>query len=181
MRLRDLDQYLRPLRRRVSALFSRGAWIWTYDGGGLRQGQVSLLANEVRDKLEHIEPYGFTSSPQVGAEAFVVSLGGTRDHSVIIVAADRRFRLRTLEAGEVALYDDQGSSIVLKRGGRIEVRAAAGVDVVGDVRVQGSLEVTGDLADGTGSLQDLRDIYNLHEHQEHGTGGGITGPPLTQA
>ncbi|WP_300656121.1 phage baseplate assembly protein, partial [Pseudomonas sp.] len=59
--------------------------------------------------------------PHVGAEALVLAVGGHRAHSVVIACADRRYRLTTLEDGEVALYSDEGDKVHLKRGRVIEV------------------------------------------------------------
>jgi phage baseplate assembly protein V len=85
--------------------------------------QVVIHAGDVRDGVEHFEPYGFTSCPQDaptdgrGAEAIVLDIGGCSDHPVAIVVGDRRFRIAGLEKGEVCIHDDQGQRIFLKRDG----------------------------------------------------------------
>jgi phage baseplate assembly protein V len=79
--------------------------------------QVSLLAGELKGGLEHFEPYGLTANPQPGAEAVVLFPGGDRSHGIVIGVADRRYRLRGLAGGEVALYDDLGHIIKLGRSG----------------------------------------------------------------
>lgn len=78
--------------------------------------QSRLMAGGAKDAIEHFEPYGFTSCPHDGAEAILGFLGGDPSHGVAIVVADRRFRLQGLGAGEVALYTDEGDSLVFKRG-----------------------------------------------------------------
>ncbi|MCT2388796.1 hypothetical protein [Erwinia pyrifoliae] len=40
---------------------------------------------------------------------------------MVITVADRRYRLTGLKSGEVAMYSDEGDSIVLRRGNRVEV------------------------------------------------------------
>ena len=85
--------------------------------------QVVVYAGDVRDGVEHFEPYGFTSCPQDapsdgrGAEAVVLDLGGCPDHPVAIVVGDRRYRLTGLAKGEVAIHDDQGQKVHFKRDG----------------------------------------------------------------
>lgn len=79
--------------------------------------QLSLLAGELKGGIEHVEPYGFTSHPKTGAEAVAAFFGGDRSHGVAIVVSDRRYRLQALAEGEVALHDDTGQRIVLKRDG----------------------------------------------------------------
>ncbi|OLY66106.1 baseplate assembly protein, partial [Citrobacter braakii] len=67
--------------------------------------------------IEHLEPYGFTSRAQAGAEAVVLFPDGDRSHAVAITVSDRRYRMKGLKTGEVALYDDQGQSVTLTRAG----------------------------------------------------------------
>jgi phage baseplate assembly protein V len=78
--------------------------------------QVEALQGEVRDAAELFQQYGFRSKPLPGAEGILLSLGGNRDHTVIICMDDRRYQLDLLEAGEAAMYTDEGDSFVLKRG-----------------------------------------------------------------
>lgn len=83
----------------------------------MRVVQVRLLADEVRDDLEHIEPYGYTSEPHTDAEAFVLFFDGDRSHGITFCVADRRYRLKDLKPGEVAIFDDQGQKVHLTRDG----------------------------------------------------------------
>ena len=83
----------------------------------MRVVQVRLLADEVRDDLEHVEPYGYTSEPLTEAEAFVLFFDGDRSHGITFCVADRRYRLKDLKPGEVAIFDDQGQKVHLTRDG----------------------------------------------------------------
>ncbi|EGH25839.1 Phage baseplate assembly protein V, partial [Pseudomonas amygdali pv. mori str. 301020] len=78
-------------------------------------------AGEVKDDMEHFEPYGFTSNPLAGAEGIAAFIGGDRSHGLLLVVADRRYRLKGLESGEVAIYTDEGDKIHLKRGKVIDI------------------------------------------------------------
>lgn len=49
-----------------------------------------------------------TSVPHAGAECVTLSVGGNTDHPVVINVDDRRYRMRGLKTGEMAIYDDQG-------------------------------------------------------------------------
>jgi phage baseplate assembly protein V len=101
--------------RRVAMSASRGRVALVDAKKKCQQLQVELLADETKDNVEHFEPYGFTSHPKEGAEALVVFLGGGRDHGLVILAGDRRYRLTKLEEGDVALYTDEGTKLVLGR------------------------------------------------------------------
>jgi len=85
------------------------------------QTQMRLYAGEVKDGLEHFEPYGFTSNPLAGAEGLAAFLGGDRSHGVVLVVADRRYRIQSMAPGEVAIYTDEGDKIHFKRGRIIDI------------------------------------------------------------
>lgn len=102
--------------------------------------QAGLLAGEIKGDMEHIEPYGFTSHPHPGAEGIASFFGGDRSHGVLVVVGDKRYRLQGLVEGEVALYDDLGQCVVLRRD-KIEIVAKK--DLIGTVGGNLSLSVTG--------------------------------------
>ena len=117
----------------------------------MRSVQVRLLADEVRDDLEHVEPYGFTSEPLPEAEAFTLFFDGDRSHGIVFTIADRRYRLKPLKAGEVAIFDDLGQKVHLTREG-LEVYTPgwlhATVDKDTEITVGGSVteSVGGDVS-----------------------------------
>jgi len=111
----DVQKHLRPLARRVSMMAGRAIVRLITDGDAVQLLQLGALADETLDQVEHVQPYGMTSYPKPGAEAIVLALGGVRGRTVVIMVGDRRFRLKTLVEGEVALYDDQGQVVHLKR------------------------------------------------------------------
>jgi phage baseplate assembly protein V len=166
--------------------------------------QVRLMAGEVKDGVEHAEPYGFTSNPHAGAEAFVGFIGGDRSHAVAFVVCDRAARLQGLQSGEVAIYTDEGDCLVLKRGrvaelttGTFRVNASEGVEfntpmvkaseqmqVAGAFAGQGgasfsggggkAVQIQGD-AEVSGDLKAAGASVRHHEHQVN---GNMTGEPL---
>lgn len=123
------EKLLAPLRVRIANLVSRGLVSLVNDETKLQELQLALLDEETREAVERFQQYGFTSVPQKGAEAVVLFVGGRRDHGLVLAVDDRRYRLKGLEGGEVALYTDEGDSIVLRRGGTVEVTAATKVVV----------------------------------------------------
>lgn len=144
---------------------------------------LKLIAGEQKENLEHLELYGFTSAAKAGAEAVALFPGGDRSHGVVIVVADRRYRLKGLKAGEVALYDDQGQSVTLTRTGIVVNGAGKMITLVNapKARFEMDIEATGqikDLCDSSGkTMSAMRATYNLHTHPENGDGGGTTNKP----
>lgn len=113
----DFARLIAPYVRRIGNLVSRGTLAAANPGSKMQGLQLRLMAGEVKDSVEHFEPYGFTSHPSPGAEAVALFLDGDRSHGVVVVVADRRYRLIGLEAGEMAIHDDQGQKVHLTRTG----------------------------------------------------------------
>jgi phage gp45-like len=86
---------------------------------------ASGLPGELIENREAMQHYGFASRPKSGAEGVVVHKG---NHFLLIAEDDRRYRIALTE-GEVALYTDEGDSIHLKRGNKIEINAIGEVTI----------------------------------------------------
>lgn len=138
---RDIVRYvqyaLQPITRRIRMMVARGVVRVVYDGLKMQGLQASFMQGEVKDGLEHFQPYGFTHHPHAGAEAVAVFLGGNRDHGIVIVVDDRRYRLKPLAAGEVALYDDLGQMVHLKRNGAVVKAQNIHLNADGVLRLEG--------------------------------------------
>ena len=164
---REISRLLSPLARRIRMTAARAVISLVNDATKLQKMQVKLLAGEVADRVDRFQQYGFTSVPHVGAEGVFLSLNGSRDQGVVICVDDRRYRLSGLEGGEVALYTDEGDSIVLARGNVIRVNAGVRVEVNAPLATfSGSVAVAGNVSDANGSMQEMRDLYNGHGHPD---------------
>jgi phage baseplate assembly protein V len=113
----EFSRLLRPLAQRLSNMLVRGTVAAVDAERKMQVVQVRLLAGEIKDNVEHFEPYGHTAKPLAGAEAIVAFFDGDRSHGVVLAVGDRRFRLTGLQDGEVAIYDDQGQKVHLTRDG----------------------------------------------------------------
>lgn len=175
---RELYKAMAPLARRIRLMAARAILTLISDATRMQGVQVKLLDGEVCDNVDRMQQYGFTSVPLPGAEGVYLALGGSRDHGIVIVADDRRYRLKGLQGGEVAIYTDEGDKIVLKRGNVIEFTAAAKVRMVTPL-----LEVTGEIKDRCDddgmTMEGMRQTYDIHVHPEN-DGGGPTDPPIQQ-
>ncbi|MEM5371364.1 phage baseplate assembly protein V [Paraburkholderia azotifigens] len=130
MDTRTLGKLTAPLVRAIQNMLLRGTVALTTASTKMQTLQVKLLQDDTPLPLEHFEPYGFTSRPKAGAEVVAAFFDGNRSHGVVLVAADRRYRLQTLDDGDVALFDDKGQSIVL---------GADGITITGNVKVFGTI------------------------------------------
>ena len=180
--MRQLGRALAPLARGLQNLFSRGVVSAVNSALKMQTVQIQLLTGEGKDNVEHFEPYGYTSHPQVGAEQVTGFVEGDRSHGIVLIVADRRYRLVGLAAGEVAIYDDQGQKVHLTRDGIVIDGAGLPILLTNAPKVRADVplfECTGDIKDRCDSdgmtLEGMRNVYNAHTHP--GDSGGTTGQP----
>lgn len=174
-----IQKMLAPLHRRVRLMVSRGTLSLVDDAPGVQKAQVKLLAGEVRDGLERVQQYGFSSVPPVGAEAVVLFVGGSRDHGVVIGTESRGQRVGGQEAGVVTVYDGAGHKIVLTPNGieihggghNLVITGAPKVTVDGDIELTGDVKADGDVKAGSISLKQ-------HVHGGVQPGSGQTSAPV---
>lgn len=157
--------------------------------------QLAVLSGEVRDNVERFQEYGFTSVPFGGAEAVMVSVGGNHDHGIVIAVDDRRYRLKGLQGGEAAIYDDQGQKVHLTRNGIVIdgsgkpfiLTNTPGATIDSPLtHITGALQVDGDVtsdAEITGlastsapiSMSGIRSWADGHDHDD--AQGGVVSTP----
>lgn len=133
------------------SMIAYGKLLLSYPGKP-QQLQVEGNTGTVRDKVQHIQPYGLSVNPLVGAEVVTINMGGDAAQSLCIVVADRRY-VMALEQGEVALHDDQGQSVKIARDGIIitsnklvridsqEVSMSGKINLNGVVKINGITQV----------------------------------------
>ena len=167
------------MKNGIANILARGLVALGNSASKLQSLQLRLLAGEVKDNMEHLEPYGFTACPQPGAEALAAFIGGDRSHGVVVVVADRRFRLQGLKPGEVALYTDEGDRIQFKRGRILDIET-----VTLNIKASESVNFDTPLISTTGRIESAGDqvaagvsqIEHLHDGVKQGT--DQSGPPL---
>lgn len=166
----------------LKSMMARGTVVLAAAGKMMQTLQVRLTANELKDNVEHFEPYGLTSNPLPGAEVLTLFLGGDRSNAVVVVASDRRYRIKELAPGEVAIYTDEGDRIHLKRGriidietGTLNIKATDSVNFDTPTITQtGRIVSQGDQI--AGSVSQIE-----HPHSGVQAGNGQSGPPIPEA
>ncbi|MDP1681093.1 MAG: phage baseplate assembly protein V [Burkholderiales bacterium] len=192
--MQAFSRLLGPMARRIRLLTARAVVTVINDALKMQGVQVKLLDGEVCDNVERFQNYGFTSHPLPGAEGIYLSIGGDRDHGAVIAVDDRRYRIKGLQSGEVAIYTDEGDSIVLKRGRLVEVNTqtfrinastlveintpkvqmnAPLVATTGEIKAD--LDITDRNATTPKSMRGMRDVYNVHTHTDP-QGGSVSTP-----
>lgn len=115
-----IDKRIRKALSGIRRAF-RGKLTRITTSGGVQTAQGTGLAGEPLEGLEVFQHYGLTAVPPAGSMCVVLPLGGRTSHGIVIATEHSSYRLQGLESGEVALYTDEGASIILKRDRIIEV------------------------------------------------------------
>lgn len=175
----------------------RGKLTLTQAGEPIQRVQVSGLADETLQEIEQLQQFGFTSHAPANTDVIVIPLGGDTSHGIVIASEHGSFRVKNLQSGEVAVYDESGSSIVLKKGKLIEmdcdtlhikaktkihmesplVEASQVLTAQGQINGNGGLAISGGSgATVSGSLKATGDVVagnvsvQKHVHTEQGDG-----------
>ncbi|HHF6147439.1 TPA: phage baseplate assembly protein V [Haemophilus influenzae] len=99
----------------------RGVLHLVKSADNIQKVQASGLADETLQDVELMQQFGFTSVPPANTQAVILPIGGQTTHGIVIATENGSFRVKNLQGGEVAIYDESGSSIVLKKGRLIEI------------------------------------------------------------
>lgn len=177
----DFAKLIAPYARAINNMLGRGSVNLIDATGTCQRLQITLEGGSPKDGIEQIEPYGFTAHAHPGAEHVSGFMAGERGNGFVIVVGDRRYRMKGLAEGEVALYDDLGQSVYLTRGGIVINGGANPIRFTNasKVRIEAPLEVTGDVKDNCDSsgktMAAMRSTFNGHTHND--PQGGATGGP----
>jgi phage baseplate assembly protein V len=163
---------LERVMRRLQLLVGLGRIRVGNDAGNVQLQQVQFNERETQDDMPRVAEYGFASMPLPGCQAIVLFIGGERTNGAVIGTNDEAHRMKNLQRGEVAIYDDQGQSVYITRAGIIVNGGGKNVTITNTpkVRMETSLDVTGDIkdkCDGTGkTMAAMRTTYNSHHHND---------------
>lgn len=183
---------------KVRDLLVRALLTGTDSSNPLQYVQAKVFDGELEGDVEHFEAYGFTSRPHEGAEVYLTHLDGDRSHPIAICITDRRYRVRSLERGEVCIFDSKGRKVFLGRSGiavegvsdPVTVHTSSTVTVdapnttfTGNVHIMGGLVIDGSTT-SAGSLTTQGEItgrgihLSTHVHSGVESGSSNTGAPV---
>lgn len=176
---------------RLKSILARGIIQLVNDEGGRQLCQVTVLAGEVKENVDRIQQFGFTSNPPAGTAAIIGFIGADRGKPVILGDNNPEERKKGLNAGESAAYDAFDQYIYLKNDGSIEIQTnglltiksadkvfmetellevTGGITTGEGASIGGSLTAVGDITDRNGSggisMSAMRGVYDEHDHDE---------------
>ena len=186
-RFRRLVAGIRQAFRGVGTRVNSDAPVQLFQGEG--------LAGEQLQDNELMQHYGFTSRPPPGFMYVCLPIGGKTAHGIAVATEHASYRMKGLKSGEMAIYTDEGDSIVMKRGHLIEVttqtlriNATTLVEintpkvqmnaplVATTGQVKADLDITDKVPTGGKSMAAMRSAYNTHTHHENDVHGETNVP-----
>ncbi len=177
--------------RNQSNLVFRGVVARVRDGGAGLTAQVHGRADELRDGVVLVYPFGFDAYPiaadgSTGPEGVVIQLEG--NSRVMLPPMDRRHRAKSgvTAPDEAALYTSK-TRITIKANGDIEIVSPGKITATAPGGTEFDtplLKVTGDILDSTASgntrtVRGGREVYDVHNHDENDNGGPTDVPNQT--
>ena len=168
---RQMARMLAPMSRRIMLMAARIVLTGATDKAPVQVVQFKGLEGEVKQNVEYLQAFGFSSVAPAGARGLAIFPGGDRSHGVVVVLDARDKQPVTLKSGESAVWDALGKFIHLKDDGSILIKADK-------VRIESpDFQVTGEVKDRCDSdgktMEAMRNTYNGHTHP--GDSGGVTG------
>ncbi|ESQ78519.1 phage baseplate assembly protein V [Asticcacaulis sp. YBE204] len=173
---------MRDIWRAIVNMINRAVIRRVDMSGALPLVQVQVQESETLDRVELRQDYGFDSWPKRGAEGIFFAVGASRSHGVLLGVGDRRYRFQFNAEGEVAMHDDQGQSVYLKRDG-LMLNSPFKVDVAApEVNVTAnSANIDADETEITGNLTIGGNLLVEGQYDLGGTGGkkvAVDGDPI---
>lgn len=172
--MKAFERMMEPLRQRVMLMVAKAIVKMVDDGGGLQRVQIKLLNGELRSDVARVQNYGHSARPSGDTLAVALSIGGNRDHMLVVALDDLAHRPRDLREGEATLYDDLGQRVWLTRDGIVIDGAGKPITIQNAPLLRADVprfECTGDIVDNCDtvnvSMSGMRSVFNHHDHDEH--------------
>lgn len=96
--------YVAPITRCIQLMLGRCVLKALVDKNPSQVADLNMYVDEVREEVERLQDYGYTSNPLPGAQGVVGFVGGDRAHGIVLKMDDRRYRPRNLKPGAMMLY-----------------------------------------------------------------------------
>ena len=123
----DVQRIISTLRSKVFLAIGRGTLKTSDNTKNTAKMQGEFLKGEIISDIEKMEEYGFSSNPEAGAQIVAIFVDGNREQGLAIRTHDRRYRPTDLQPGEACMYHKNGSRILMKSDGSIEVDSTVGI------------------------------------------------------
>lgn len=127
-----------------------------FDGRVVERGGQQFVSgrgskSDAWTEIHRIEPHGFASHPIKGGKGLLLPMPGNPDMAYVLGGESPAHRPAGLPIGGTAIYDSTGNIISLV-GSKVRLVAPL-FEFVGDITINGSIDMTGGIVAG-GSIVD---------------------------
>lgn len=149
----------------------------TDDSGEMQTATVEVADGILRENVEVLQPFGFTSNaPDDGAIGIAISIGGDEGDMIVLPIGNPSARMGGLGKGDVGVSNAHGDRVIVRKGGGVEIVAASSVmSKVGAVTM--TQTASGFAFEGGTMTHNGKNIGDTHIHGGVLEGGGFTDPP----
>jgi phage gp45-like len=145
------------------------------DGLKTQRLQLTLLADETEDDVEHMQPYGMSFVPPEGAEAVALAVGGARSHTIAICANVPGERPTGGAPRTGGLYTNNEWRLFIDQNGIVHIGAQSGAQFVALAQ-----KVFDELNAVKADLNAVKSTFDAHTHiLTLSTGTGTAAVPAT--
>lgn len=174
--IRIIDERIRRHLNGLRFAF-RGIVTLVKAAGAVQLVQGEGLKGEQVQGAEMFQHFGFTSNVPADSMFILLPLGGKTGHGIIIATENGTYRLKNLESGETAIYNQWGDHVKLGKDRHMKLVSNVAVDIQspkttmsGDLDVQGNIVAQGDISDhGNKSMAGMRQVFNDHQQAVSGS------------
>lgn len=107
------------IKRAVRGMVLRGLVSLVDDSDAMQVLQVTAMDGETLSQIEHLQPFGFKSNAGKGGNVLLLAVGGSRAHTVAIMADDPDSAPTDLAEGETVMYDANDHELRLSATGAV--------------------------------------------------------------
>ena len=129
--------------------------------GGSKVLQLKGFTDETLQEVELIQQVGLSTYIPEDAKVVVIPLQGKTAKAVVVATTGGAVVVNVAE-GETCVYDQFGHQILLHEKG---IKMLGDVEIVeGGLTVEKDIKSLAEVSDKTGSMQQMRVVYNIHLH-----------------
>jgi phage gp45-like len=184
-KIHDLERRIRQLEAALQLVLVPSLQLENTDESGPTASVTAGFVGGGKVPISLHQSYGHYSRPLTDAVHIVANVAGTNGRGISIASNDERSRPQNLAPGDVTMQDAGGQWVWLSGGQNLIVNVNTKVTITAPlvefvaplVKIDGDLVVTGDVTDRdntNGSLNFLREQYDLHRHTGVQAGGATT-------
>lgn len=117
----QLEKWAKGFQKRIANILLKGILDGIDYTTDFHVCKVILQEDELQNKVERIQPYGFTSFPEDGAQVLVGCINGDRNQSIVLTVGDSRYTV-TGVGGDVVLHSKGDNEVRLNADGTIDIK-----------------------------------------------------------